>query len=221
VEELLAAIRRGEPPSVLAGIVHGWARESMVDRLGRIADQVRRLGRAAGKGEVRVFTEPNDLRLDGEVWASFWSALVHVLRNAVDHGIEAPEERAAAGKLHPPTIVVRTFIAGDRLVIEVADDGRGVAWEKIAAKAREAGLPAETQEHLVAALFSDGLSTGDGLTELSGRGVGAGAVRVECEARGGRVEVRSERGRGTTFSFIFPMGEARRRNAAAGLGMSL
>ena len=221
VEQLVSAIERGEPAPVLTGIVAGWARESMVDRLGRIADQVRRLGRAAGKGEVRVVAEPNDLRLDGEAWASFWSALVHVLRNAIDHGLERPEERLAAGKLHPPTIIVRTMHSGGNLVIEVADDGRGVAWERIAAKAREAGLPAETQEHLVAALFSDGLSTGDDATELSGRGVGAGAVRAECEARGGRVEVRSVPGRGTTFSFIFPLAEGKLRPPSSGLGMAV
>jgi signal transduction histidine kinase len=212
VAELLAAIRGGAGARDLIALVESWSLEPAAQRLRRMSEQVRRLGHSLGKGEVRVVEEPNGVRLDVATWASFWSALIHVLRNAVDHGLETPEERTAAGKSDPPTVTLRTRLTGDELVIEVEDDGAGIDWERITARARAAGLPAATPDDLVAALFTDGISTCDHPTEISGRGVGAGAIRQECEARSGRVEIRSEPGRGTTFSFKFPT--TRRRSAA-------
>jgi len=204
VQELLAAVRRGAPQDVLAATIEAWELEPMTRRLHRIAGQVRHLARILGKGEVRVVEEPNGVRLDAKAWSAFWSALVHVTRNAVDHGLEKPQERVASGKLEPPTISLRTRNIGNELVIELEDDGRGVRWDLIAAKARGLGLAAETHDDLVAALFSDGLTTCEAVSETSGRGIGTGAVRVACEALDGRVEVISESGRGTVFRFRFP-----------------
>ena len=88
--------------------------------------------------------------------------------------------------------------------MSVADSGRGVDWEAVRLRAHQAGLPAETREDLEQALFTSGLTTARALTTLSGRGVGLAAVRDEVQARGGRIEVESEPGRGTTFRFRFP-----------------
>jgi predicted ATPase/HPt (histidine-containing phosphotransfer) domain-containing protein len=218
--DLLAAIRRGAREETLAAMIESWSLEPAAQRLQRVADQVRRLGRSLGKGDVRVIEESNGLRLDPAAWLPFWNALVHVIRNAVDHGLETPEERQAAGKREPPTVTLRTRLdpAGTELVIEVEDDGRGIAWDDIAARARALGLPANNRADLVAALFADGLSTRAQVTEVSGRGVGAAAVRHECEVRGGHVEVQSTPGRGATFSFHFPVSEARRRAARSPTG---
>jgi two-component system, chemotaxis family, sensor kinase CheA len=92
----------------------------------------------------------------------------------------------------------------ERVRIEVSDDGRGIDWSRLAARAAESGLPHATHQDLVAALFSDGISTRDDVTEVSGRGTGLAAVRQACEALTGQVTVRSEAG-GTTFVFDFPL----------------
>jgi two-component system chemotaxis sensor kinase CheA len=204
IQELLAAIARGAGAAELRGIIARWALEPMARRLRRIGEQVQRLGRSLGKGEIRVIEEPNGVRLSEERWSPFWTSLIHIVRNAVDHGVESREERLAAGKPPLPTVTLRTFFDGAEVVIEVQDDGRGVAWEALAARASLLGLPTRTRADLVAALFSDGVSTRDQVTQISGRGTGAGAALAVCQALGGGAEVRSEPGRGTTFSFRFP-----------------
>ncbi len=211
---LVAAIQRGDSADVLCAMVESWWREPVAQRLARLGHEARRLAASGGKGAIHLVIEAADVRLDGEAWAPFFAALVHVVRNAVDHGFESPQERQAAGKAGPATLRLSVRLDAANLLVEVADDGRGVAWERIAARARKAGLPAETHEHLVAALFADGITTRDAVTEISGRGIGAGAARAECEVRGGHVEVTSEPGRGTAFRFVFPAVEATRRGRA-------
>jgi two-component system chemotaxis sensor kinase CheA len=152
------------------------------------------------------------VRLDHDRWAPFWGAFVHVVRNAVDHGLEDPETRAAIGKAIP-RIGLRTYEivegAAGQLILEISDDGRGIRWEAVAAKAAKVGLPHATRDDLAAALFAEGLSTRDAVTETSGRGVGLGAVREACAALGGRIEVESTSGVGTTFRFRFPLADDR------------
>ncbi|MEI7893340.1 MAG: GAF domain-containing protein, partial [Myxococcales bacterium] len=208
---VLRALRLSEPRAEVVGKMDAWSLEPMEKRLRRIGDQVERLAERLGKAPLRLIIEPNRLRLDPEHWGTFWGSLVHVVRNAVDHGLETAEERSAAGKLEPGTITLRTVRAGDELRIEIADNGKGIHWDAIAAKASKSGLPSATHEERVRALFSDGISTRDEVTEISGRGVGTSVVLRECEARGGHIEVRSEAGKGTCFSFCFPAVEALRR----------
>jgi two-component system chemotaxis sensor kinase CheA len=136
--------------------------------------------------------------------APFWASLVHVVRNAIDHGIESPEEREAQGKpaIGRVRFAVKRALDGS-LAIEIADDGRGLNFGKLAERARQMSLPHANEHELVQAVFADGLSTRDEVTELSGRGVGLGAVRAACEAAGGRLGTQSSAA-GTTFSFVFP-----------------
>ena len=145
------------------------------------------------------------MRLPVQRWAPFWSAFVHVVRNAVDHGLESAEERALGGK--PPTgkITLRARREGDTITIQVADDGRGIDWERIRDRARAAGLMHQRQAALVDALFVEGVSTAESVTSVSGRGVGLSAVRQACNGLDGKIQVTSEAGAGTTLSFRFPV----------------
>ena len=159
-----------------------------------------------------VCKEPPEVVIAAEgVWIApdrlhgFWDVVAHVIRNALDHGIEPAAGRHAAGKPSRGRIDLRARVVdADTLILEIADDGRGVDWERVAAKARALGLPAGTPEELERALFVDQLSTAEGVTRTSGRGVGLGAVEAATRATGGRVNVRSELGHGTTFVFTFP-----------------
>lgn len=144
------------------------------------------------------------LRLEPRGWASFWAAFVHVARNAVDHGLEPIDVRRESGKAGGGRLRLRTRVDDEEFLIEVADDGAGIQWERVRERARELGLSHDTHEHLVSALFVDGLSTSAEVTEISGRGVGLAVVSAACLERGGRIDVDSSPGRGTSFVFRFP-----------------
>lgn len=202
-EEVLSAVLRGEPSEVVAGLLRNWRLEPTIKRLGRVGEQARALAQRMGKGTIRVEIADHRLRLESSTWAPFWSAFVHVVRNAVDHGLEAESERLAAGKPQG-TIGLTTRHDGAELVIELSDDGRGVDWEKVAGRARDLGLSHATRADLVEALFADGLSTRDLVSEVSGRGVGMSAMRSACVALGGAMQVLDREGGGTVVAFRFP-----------------
>lgn len=205
LDELVKALRIPAPLAALLGIVESWRLAKVRPRLLRMAAQAQGIAAGLGRDELHCVVEAEPLRADLGKMGSFWSNLVHVIRNAVDHGIEPKEQRVSAGKA--PRGSMRFSAkreAGGPLCVEVADDGRGIDWERIAEKARSAGLPSGSRQELEAALFVDGVSSRDVVTQLSGRGVGMGAVKQACEALGGWVEVDSSPGRGTTFRFLFP-----------------
>jgi two-component system chemotaxis sensor kinase CheA len=177
--------------------------EPAARRLDRAAEHARLLAEQLGKPGLHVVLAPNGVRLDPEVWGAFWSAFVHVVRNAVDHGLESPSERVAAGKQPAGTLTLSTYIEDDELTIEVTDDGRGIDWPRVAARASREGYPHATAGDLEEALFRDGVSTREIASDVSGRGVGLGAIREACEALGGTVSVISHPGRGTCFRFRF------------------
>jgi two-component system, chemotaxis family, sensor kinase CheA len=202
---LLLAVLNGAPRDVVARQVAEWRLEPTGVRMSRICDQARLLAARLQKGDIEVRVRGGQLRTDPERWAFFWSAFIHVVRNAVDHGLELPAERRAAGKPPAGVIELATRIDGDRFVITLADDGRGIDWARVAKAAAAKGLPAACHDDLVEALFHDGLSTAAVVSSTSGRGVGMGAVRDACHSLGGRILVRSEAGKGTTFEFRFPI----------------
>src|SRR5207245_889300 len=125
-----------------------------------------------GKADVDVVVEGNDVRVDRKQWRGFWATLTHVVRNAIDHGFETDDERARAGKPATRSLTLRTSVRDGTIVVEVGDDGRGIDWDQVRAKARLRSLSADTSVDLVNAIFSDGISTKDEVTEISGRGVG-------------------------------------------------
>src|SRR5262249_22297258 len=126
----------------------------------------------------------------------------HAVRNAVDHGIEAPHARA--GRSTAPTLELAASRSDGRLTISISDDGGGIDWARVRARARDLGLPADTQGDLERALFSDGLSARDEVSETSGRGVGMGALRAAVEQLGGTIAIASRPSRGTTVRCVFP-----------------
>lgn len=201
-EAVLRSLVSGAPREVVAKEIAAWKLEKTENRLGRVAEQARGIARRLGKGDIEVEVAHSDLRLDPSKWASFWSSFVHVVRNAVDHGLEEPGERDEK----TPTIRLSTSVTDDEFCIEIADNGRGIDWNAVAEKAKANGLPADTEQELIEALFRDGISTRSEASLFSGRGVGMGAVRNECVSRGGRIEVSATPNAGTRVRFTFPKG---------------
>jgi two-component system chemotaxis sensor kinase CheA len=211
LDQLLEATARAVPHAEIRIRLEQLRNERVIVRLQRAADQARALARKLGKGEVEVeVRSPGDLRLPAETWAPFWGAFVHVLRNAVDHGLETPDERARTGKQGDGRMALTAAQDGRELVIELADDGRGIDWQRVRERAAARGLPHETEADLIEALFADGLTTRDAVTGTSGRGVGLGAVRQAARTLGGNVAVSSRPGKGSVFRFRFPISAARR-----------
>ncbi len=206
-ETLSQILSEGVSRKEIARRVANWKLEHSNTRLLRVADQARGIAKRLNKPELQVSIEGSDLLLDPEHWGSFWASFVHVIRNAIDHGIESIEERASSGKSDEGNLHLKTHTDGDEFIISLSDDGRGIDWARVTHKAHSLGLPAANQNDLVEALFADGMSTKSEVSEYSGRGVGMGAVRNECTQRQGHVDVRSELGRGTTVEFRFPVSE--------------
>ncbi|KQT99824.1 chemotaxis protein CheA [Sanguibacter sp. Leaf3] len=166
---------------------------------------------AACAREVRLEMVGGDTELDRSLLESVKDPLTHLVRNAVDHGIESPATRTASGKPSTGVLTLRAYHAGGQVMVEVRDDGAGIDPQKVAAKAIERGL--KTAEQLDAMATSDilnlvflpGFSTAAAVTNVSGRGVGMDVVRSNIESIGGAVEVESEVGRGTTWRLRIPL----------------
>jgi two-component system chemotaxis sensor kinase CheA len=171
---------------------------------------VRDLARDSGK-EIALQLLGADTELDRKVLEAIKDPLIHLLRNAVDHGIEPPDARERAGKPRQGTIAVRAFQKGNRILVEVADDGAGINRDRVRQAALKAGLigadEAETlaDERVLRLIFEAGLSTSPIVTGLSGRGVGMGVVRQNVEALHGQAAVDSTPGRGTTITLALPL----------------
>jgi two-component system chemotaxis sensor kinase CheA len=196
-------VRSDAPKAVVLREVRALKLEPAQRRLEHFGEQVRRIAGRLDK-EVEVRVRGHNLRVDPKHWASFWSAFIHAVRNAIDHGVEGSAERSSAGKPERAVVTLETQLLGDHFVVAIADDGRGIDWERIAAKAAELGVPATTEEELRTALFEDGVSTAARVTDISGRGIGMGALRAATEALGGTIEIETQRGRGTTMRMVFP-----------------
>jgi two-component system, chemotaxis family, sensor kinase CheA len=202
--ERLRELARATSASALSRILDTWTWEPAARRLARLADQAQALARRLGKGNIEVAVDAGDLRFEPGRWTPFWTAAVHLVANSVDHGLEPPERRAALGKLERPRLALRCFLAGDSVVFDFADNGRGIDWSAVARKAAERGLDASSQHALSRALFVDGFTTRDEVTLSSGRGVGLAAVRAACEVLGGTFAVESAANRGTVLRFTLP-----------------
>jgi two-component system chemotaxis sensor kinase CheA len=205
--ELAAVIRAaaGETSRPdLVRMLEACRADSIAMRLEHFGDQARRLAESLDKLPVEVSVEAGGLRAPRGALDEFWAAFVHVIRNAVDHGLETAEERAASQKPATRRVELHGRLEGESFVVEVEDDGRGIDWEAIRTRARAAKLPCSTKSELLYALCADGLSTKDDASELSGRGVGMAAVRAAASRSGGVLEVISEPGQGTLMRFRWP-----------------
>jgi len=204
-QAMIAAIDRRVPHASLDSIARAWVHEPMKQRLHRYGELARALARRLERGNLNVQIQSDAIRLPKGALAPFWSSVIHVIRNAVDHGIESLPERVRSGKGGPGTLSLRASHRDDRLLIEIEDDGRGICWERLAERARAAGLPCETRAELIEAMFSDGVTTRQTASDISGRGVGMAVVRAACLDTGGRYDVWSEPGRGARFEFSWPL----------------
>ena len=200
---LLARARAGASQHELIRELESWSLERVECRLERLQRQATGLARRLGKADPTIVIDSGGVRSDPTLLGSYWGAMVHVIRNAVDHGLEDTLVRTAAGKPAAGRIVLGARRSGARIEFWVQDDGRGIDWESVKLKAARLGLPNGNREELVKVLFADGLTTRDEVSDLSGRGVGLAALRESVSALNGVVTVESEQGRGTTFRFAF------------------
>lgn len=168
---------------------------------------VRDLSGKLGK-QVELKTSGETTELDKSLIERIADPLTHLIRNSLDHGIESPEKRVAAGKSPVGTITLKAYHQGGNIVIEVGDDGAGLPRGKILAKARERGLPVSEQmsdQEVFNLIFEAGFSTADQVTDVSGRGVGMDVVRRNIQSMGGRVEIDSMAGIGTRMTVRLPL----------------
>ncbi|HXS53053.1 MAG TPA: chemotaxis protein CheA, partial [Usitatibacter sp.] len=168
-----------------------------------IYDVSTRLGK-----KVQLRTQGHETELDKELIELLVDPLTHVVRNAIDHGIESPEERRRAGKPEQGTVGMRATHRGGSVIIEVTDDGRGLDRDRILAKARELGMPSDesmSDEQAWGLIFEAGFSTAKEVTDVSGRGVGMDVVRRNITSLGGSVFISSEKGEGTTITIQLPL----------------
>ena len=159
--------------------------------------------------KVELVTEGGQTELDKTVIERITDPLTHLVRNAIDHGLETPEDRLAAGKCEEGTVTLRSYYRGGNVMIEVADDGRGINKEKVLQKAIDKGIVHEgeqpSDEEIYQFIFDSGFSTAAEVTDVSGRGVGMDVVRKNIKALGGSIAIDSEEGSGTCFTISLPL----------------
>jgi two-component system chemotaxis sensor kinase CheA len=215
--------------SQLAGISQQFARN--MTQLGRITRELRRVGMsmrmvpirgafqkmarvtrdlsAKQQKKVQLVTSGEDTELDRSVVEELNDPLLHMIRNSIDHGIESPEKRAAAGKSALGTLHLRACHQSGNIVIEIEDDGAGLNRDRILAKAQERGLvpPGKTpsDDEIFKLIFAPGFSMAEKITDISGRGVGLDVVRRNIEGLRGRVDISTAPGRGTLFKIALPL----------------
>ena len=179
--------------------------KSVFQRMPRL---VREVGEMTGK-RVRLVTAGEDTEVDKTVVERLAEPITHMLRNAIDHGLEGPEDRAAAGKPVEGTVRLAALHRSGRIVIEISDDGRGINRERVKGIAVSRGLIAEdaalTDDEIDNLIFLPGFSTAETVTDVSGRGVGMDVVRRSIQALGGRISISSTPGKGSTFTLSLPL----------------
>ena len=171
---------------------------------------VRDVAKTSGK-QVELLTTGEDTDLDKSILDSLAEPLAHLVRNAVDHGIETPEERVAAGKPASGTIRLNAYHQGNQIVIEITDDGRGIDRARVMAKAVERGVISSeeaarmTESEALNLIFHSGLSTAEQVTSISGRGVGMDVVKSVLERLKGTISIETDPGHGTSFLLKVPL----------------
>ncbi|MFO6445506.1 chemotaxis protein CheA [Erythrobacter sp. NE805] len=175
---------------------------------GRVPRLLRELGASTGK-HVKLEVAGETTELDKTVIERLSEPMTHLIRNAVDHGIESPEERRAAGKDPEGTLTLSAEQKAGRIIIRIADDGRGIDRDRVLAKAIANGLVAPeaqlSDDDIHQLIFAPGFSTAAQVSNISGRGVGMDVVKQNVKELGGRITIESVPGKGTTFSLALPL----------------
>ena len=189
---------------------------------GRMARLVRDLARKSGK-QANLELAGEETELDRNMVEELADPLMHMIRNAVDHGTERPEERVACGKNPVARLDLKASHTGGFINIEISDDGRGLVREKILAKARQRGLISGgeqlSDQEVFNLIFEPGFSTADQVTDVSGRGVGMDVVRKHIVKLRGRIDISSRPGSGTTFLIKLPLTMAVIDGLVVGVGV--
>jgi two-component system chemotaxis sensor kinase CheA len=207
--------RLADATETLAGLVENIRDTALSLRMveigatfNRFRRVVREVSRELGQ-EIELVISGGDTELDKTVVDKIGDPLMHLVRNAIDHGIESSEERAAAGKPATGTVRLNAFHDSGSIMIEICDDGRGLVRDRIVAKALEKQLIKEnhalTDNEILRLIFEPGFSTAEQVTNLSGRGVGMDVVRRNIDALRGQVDVESQAGQGTKISIRLPL----------------
>jgi two-component system, chemotaxis family, sensor kinase CheA len=189
------------------GEVANVVRQLRLRPFGEVCEALPRAARdvaSAGNKDVELIIEGREVEADRKVIDALRDPLLHLVRNAVDHGIEPPAERERAGKPRTGTVRVAASLAAGRLVVTVADDGAGLDEEAIRSTARSRSRPSRDRSDVADALLAGGISTRAEATQISGRGVGMDIVRAAMERIGGDVDVDWQPGVGTTFTLECP-----------------
>lgn len=201
LSQITAELQDGVMRTRMQSIGAAWA---------KIARTVRDLASELGK-EIRIETCGAETEIDRQILAVIKDCVIHLIRNAADHGIESPSERLALGKPATGTIRIRAGQEGSHIVMEVSDDGRGLDLDRLRAKAAATGLMDDdaflrlSDQEVARLIFAAGVSTAGAVTNMSGRGVGLDAVRSSIEAIGGMVDVTSRPGQGTSIILRMPL----------------
>jgi two-component system chemotaxis sensor kinase CheA len=179
--------------------------KSVFQRMPRL---VREIAETTGK-KVRLITEGENTEVDKTVIERLSDPITHMLRNAIDHGLEKPEDRLAFGKAEEGTVRLSALHRSGRIVIEVADDGKGINRERVRAAAVTKGLigadAALTNDEIDNLIFLPGFSTASSVSNISGRGVGMDVVKRSIQSLGGRISISSDPGKGSTFTLSLPL----------------
>ncbi|MFW5694030.1 MAG: chemotaxis protein CheA [Alkalispirochaeta sp.] len=205
--------KRGNNLMKLTRELHEVALEVRMIPLQGTFQKMKRLARDVARRvekSVELTIDGGDTEMDKTVIEKIADPLVHIIRNAIDHGLEPPEERVAAGKEEVGTVALSAGYQGKEIAITVSDDGRGLDRDALLAKAVERGLIADTttarsDREVYDLVFEPGFSTRTAVTDVSGRGVGMDVVRSNIESVRGRITIDSHAGRGTTFSMYIPI----------------
>jgi two-component system chemotaxis sensor kinase CheA len=204
VDVLEELTRRGASSAELLAELRRLHWETSEPALTRLGEHAQALAVRLGKGALNVEIQADSTRLEPERWAPLWSALVHVVRNAVDHGVESSAERMAQGKpaLGRLRLCSRRIAQSYRLEIE--DDGRGIDWDAVRRRCKAQGCATASQADLLQALLSPDFSTRTEVTETSGRGIGLAVLAEAVRELSGSLAVESDAGRGTRWLLTFP-----------------
>ncbi|HAZ37577.1 MAG TPA: chemotaxis protein CheA, partial [Clostridiaceae bacterium] len=172
----------------------------------RFPRMIRDLSNELGK-EIELVIKGEDTELDRTVIDEIGEPLLHLIRNSADHGIEPAEERIKAGKKAAGTIKLIAYQEGNKAIIKVEDDGRGLNIEKIKQKAEKSGIDTSgmSEQDIKNLIFMQGFSTSEKVTDISGRGVGMDVVKTKISAIGGTIELLSEEGKGTSVIIRLPL----------------
>lgn len=201
LSHVTSELQEGVMKTRMQPIGNAWA------KLPRI---IRDIGRELGK-KIDLKMIGADTELDRQVLEMIKDPLTHMVRNSADHGLETPDERRAAGKPEAGTVLLNAYHEGGHIIIEITDDGRGIDIERVKQKAVANGMLTEAEAETISdqqaaqLIFRAGLSTAEKVTNVSGRGVGMDVVKTNIEKIGGNVELKTVRGKGSTFIIKIPL----------------